>query len=169
MYVYNKNFLENLYFNVRTMDVDFEKSGDEVVGIVLSLECDSQFAWIEYEVEFVTTENDQLIKVNNNSDDAYGYTKPVITITANDAAEQYSIINTSENNRTTAIDNVVQDEIITIDSRLGKISSSNQGRNFFEDFNNNFPRLLKDENELIISHPSSVKFNMILPRKVGFF
>lgn len=169
MYVLNKEGMyENFYFMVRTNDVDFEKSGDKIVGIRFTMECDSQFAWVNDDYSFVTENNDDTINLNVISDDKYNYLLPVVTITSNSALSSLSIFNMTDNNRETKIDNISAGETITINSKRNIISSTNQ-RNFSADFNYKFLRLLSGENELLISSPITINFSMNLPRKVGMF
>ena len=166
MYVSKQNFMENLYYNVHVTDAEFEKSGDFVVGIILTMECDSPFAWVDVEYEFETNSNNQTIHVMNNSDLFYDYVNPVMIIKSDSDIDGLEIKNVTDNNRNTIIDHVNADEIITIDSNYDKITST-LGTNFSEIFNYKFPKLAHGYNEIVISHPMRVIYKMVLPRKVG--
>ena len=167
MYVYTKNMTENMYYNVRIDDdVDFEMSGDKVVGIRFPMSCDSQFAWVDYENEKTTENSDEVVLVSNTSDVRYDYVKPVITITSDNLITDFTLTNLSDNERKTVIDEIKAGEIITIDSTIDKITSS-MGTNFSSGFNYKFPRLVSGMNEIQVSHPVTIKVNMALQRKVG--
>lgn len=169
MYVQTESLYENFYYMVRVNeDVDFERSGDKIIGIRFVMDCDSQFAWKDEEQSFITENADDVIKIDINSDDRYNYLLPYIELTTDSALDSLSIINITDNNRETKIDNINANETIIIDSKRNIISSTRQ-RNFSEDFNYKFPRLLNGENELQISSPITIKFSMNLPRKVGMF
>lgn len=167
MQVYSTELLENLYYMVRVADVDYELSGGKVVGIVLTMECESQFAWIDDEYEDVITENDTIMYLDNNSDLRYDYTLPIVTITSENLITDFSIINVTDNDRETHIDEIKAGEVVTINSPLSKITSS-MNTNYSETFNYIFPKLVAGVNELCISHPVTINFKMKLPRKVGF-
>lgn len=167
MYVYAPGMLENLYYMVRITDAEVEESAGKIVGIRFPMECDSQFAWIDDEYADVTTANDVILKINNNSDNRYDYLKPIIEITSDNLITDFSITNLSDDNRITHIDEIKAGETITIDSTLSKITSS-MNSNYSETFNYIFPRLIYGENEIQVSHPVTIDIKMKLPRKVGF-
>lgn len=167
MYVYSPSNTENMYYNVRVDDdVEYEMSGDKVVAIKLPFDCDSQFAWVDCEMEYTTTENDSILYINNTSDEYYDYLKPIITITSENAVNGFTMTNLTDNDRETEINEVKAGETITIDSRLNKITSS-MNTNFSEIFNYKFPRLVVCANNIQVSHPVTIRFNMTIPRKVG--
>ena len=169
MYVQTDSLYENSYYNVRVNeDAELERSGDKVIGIRFVMDCDSQFAWKEEEISFVTENDNETIRIDVNSDDRYNYLPPLVTFTSASALDSLSIINVTDNNRTTQIDNIRANETITIDSRYDIISSTSP-RNFSNDFNYKFPKLLPGENEILISSPITINFSMKLPRKVGMF
>ena len=159
--------LENLYYMVRITDVEFEESAGKIVGIRFPMECDSQFAWIDDEYMDEIPANDTVLTINNNSDDRYDYLKPIIEITSADAISDFEIINLTDNNRITHIDEIRAGETVTIDSTISKITSS-MNTNYSETFNYTFPRLVHGDNNLQISHPVTIDIKMKLPRKVGF-
>ena len=167
MYVYSPGDEEDLYYNVRVDDdVEYEMSGDKVVGIRIPLSCDSQFAWTEVELDRVTSESDEMFSILNTSDDRYGYLFPVIRITSDSAIPSLTITNLTDNERATMIENVSAGDVITIDSRLNKITSVMHA-NFSETFNYKFPRLVYGTNEIQVSNPITLHFSMTIPRKVG--
>ena len=166
MYV-NKQFVfENLYYNVHVTNAEYEKSGDKVVGIRFTMECDSPFAWVDYERNCETTEANQVIHMMNNSDLFYDYTLPVMVIKSDSDIEVLDIKNVTDNNRTTRIEGIHANEIITIDSTLGKITST-MNTNFSEKFNYKFPKLVHGDNQMFISQPLHVTYKLVLPRKIG--
>lgn len=165
-YIYGYDFMEDLYFNIRFTDVEFEKSAGNIVGIRLNAECDSPFAWIDEEYNFDIQNSNQDIVVRNDSDDIYNYLLPKITITFNSTGSNFTITNTTDNNRQTKINSFSANETIIIDSNIGKVSSS-LARSLANEFNYIFPKLISGDNTLKISHTSNISISMKLPRKVG--
>jgi phage-related protein len=165
-YLYKDEVLENMYYNVHVIDASFEKAGEDIVAITFSAECDSQFAWVDESITYENGSIEETIRLQVNSDDKYNYLLPTVVITPDCGINSFSIINVTDNNREVVIDNVSSGEVITMDSKHNIITSTIP-RNFSEDFNYKFIRLLSGENELQISGPCSITFNMSLPRKVG--
>ena len=166
MYLCKDDFIENVYYNVRLSNPQYELCGGEVIGISFDAECDSQFGWVDDEYETTTNSSNQIIKVNNNSDDRYGYQLPIIEVTSDSAITSFTITNITDNNRNTIVNQISANETVTINSQLNKITS-NLGTVYSEIFNYKFPRLVCGENYLQISHPIDIKVTMKLPRKVG--
>lgn len=81
-----------------------------------------------------------------------GYNKPTITFTMSSSASPnyFSIINTSENNRTFRFDNITPSEKITVDNDKGIITSSASALRM-SNFNKNFLRLIQGVNTLQVS------------------
>ena len=167
MYIKDEKNLENIYYNVRVTNVSEEYLNEEVVALTFSMECDSQFAWCDKQTVYVTSNNDEMIRVYCNTDDRYNYLLPKIIIKPISDVEDYSITNMNDNNRAVVIDEISAGEVVTMDSKLKTIRSSNPARNYSYGFNYKFLQLVNGENRLVISHPSSITLSMMLPRKVG--
>lgn len=166
LYINKPRFLENLYYNVKVNSIEYEKSGDNIIGIRFNMECDSPFAWVEDEIMFETENDLETIIINNNSDLFYDYNYPTIIIESESDIEGFEIINNTDNGRTTMIDKICAGEVITINSQLGKITSS-LNTNFSETFNYKFPQLVRGDNEIVVSHPVTITCQLVLPRKIG--
>lgn len=166
LYLNDEKNLENVYYNVIVNNCEYEKSGDRIVGIRFNMECDSMFCWVDDEIEYVTSGNDETIHVKNNSDLFYEYNYPVMILSSDQDVDGLEITNLSDNGRSTMIDHVVGGEVITIDSGLSKITST-IGTNFSEIFNYKFPRLIRGYNEILVSYPMHVTCKLTLPRKMG--
>ncbi len=161
-------FDELLYFNVRITAVKYKKIAGNVTGIILDMECDSQFAWSK---DFITTYNinaGEIIKIYNKSDDLYNYLLPKITITSPSSISRLEIKNLSDNNWTSIITNLSKNETITMDSKNEILTSSIANKIILNDFNMHFIRLVPDENQLQVNSNVTLTFNFKLPRKVGF-
>lgn len=159
---------ELLYFNIRITNVSYKKIAGNVVGVILQAECDSQFAWSkEYNYTYDVSANKQ-ISFFNFSDDLYNYLLPTITIVPKTSIENLEIINLSDNNWTTVISNIYENEIITMDSKNEILLSSNKERIILNDFNYHFFRLVSGQNHILINSDITITIKFRVPRKVGF-
>ena len=139
-----------------------------VVGIILELECDSQFAWSsDFNYTFHASPSSNLIFFNT-SDNLYDYLFPKVIIKSNVSISNLSISNVEDNNWTTTFDTLTANEIITMDSKNKILSSSIPSRIISNDFNMHFIRLVPGKNEFKINHDIEITFTYKVPRKVGF-
>lgn len=167
MKILTYDFEDFFTFNIRVTNVAYKKAGAYIVGIILDMECDSQFAWSnEFKYVYEASPNKDVI-LFNNSDDLYHYLLPHVTIEVVDEVSEFSIVNILDNNWTTTFDSLYSKEIITMDSQK-EILYSNKNRIIGNDFNMHFIRLKHGKNIFKISHPSKIIFRYKLPRKVGF-
>ena len=168
MHVISENPDELLYYFVRVVSANYHKIGGKVAGIILNMECDSQFAWSkEYNYEYKVKPGD-VIKFYNTSDVLYDYLKPVVTITADSKIDKLNIINLRDNNWTTTLKNIAPDETITMNSKLEKLSTSKENKNILDDFNFHFIRFVSGINEIEIDGDITLTISFRYPRKVGF-
>lgn len=168
MQVYSYEIDELIYFNIRVNNVSYQKINGKVVGIILYIECDSQFGWSqEYEYDYDVKAGDNII-LHNSSDDLYHYLLPKITIQSKSSIDQLEIVNLVDNNWTTTISNISANEIITMDSKYEILTSSIPGKMILNDFNMHFIRFISGENHLQINSDLTLKITYQLPRKVGF-
>ncbi len=159
---------ELLYFNVRTVNVSYNKIDNQVVAISLEMECDSPYAWSE---EFNYTYNvsaTQSLIIFNNSDELYDYVYPVMSIKTTNDISNFKITNIEDNDWETQINSISSNEIITIDSKNEIITSSITDRLISQDFNTHFIRLKSGKNEFNFSHNAEITLKFRVPRKVGF-
>lgn len=168
MQIYSYDLDELLYFNVRVTNTSYKKVAGKVIGIILSLECDSQFAWSkEFTLVYQTTPN-QTLFFCNTSDDLYHYLLPKITISSTSPISNLEIKNKSDDDWTTTIKNIRQGEIITMDSKNEILTSSIPNRMILNDFNMHFIRFVPEQNQIQVNHNITMTLNFRLPRKVGF-
>lgn len=168
MQVQSENFSELLYFNARIQSVNYKKIGGNVAGVILNMECDSQFAWSK---EFTYTYNikaGNTIVLYNFSDDLYNYLYPTITIIPKSPITSLNIINITDNEWTTTLSNLSAGEIITMDSKNEILTSSNKERIIMNDFNMHFFRLISGKNIISVNSDVTLNISFRVPRKVGF-
>ena len=168
MQIFPYNFDELLYFNVRVVNVSYKKLDNSVVGIILEMECDSQFAWSEeFNYTYQVSPTNPLI-VFNTSDDLYNYIYPLVKIKSVNDSDVMSITNIEDNNWTTEITSLNKNEVITMDSKREIISSSVPDRLISNNFNMHFIRLKSGKNEFTFNNDAEITLSFRVPRKVGF-
>lgn len=168
MQVYSYMSDELLYYNTRVTKVLYKKIANKVAGIILQMECDSQFAWSKEFEAVYDVKAGECITLYNTSDDLNSYLLPKVMIIPKSTIERLEIINLSDKNWTTTIKNIGRNETITMDSHYGILLSSNNKRTFADDFNMHFIRLVAGENKIQINSDITIDFKFRLPRKVGF-
>lgn len=161
-------FDELLYFNVRIVSLSYKKVSGKVVGIILQMECDSQFAWSKEHRITYHLEAENPIFLQNTSDDLYNYLLPKIIITPSSSIANLELTNVSDDNWTAIISNIDSDEEITMDSKNELLISSNEDRIIMNDFNMHFIRLVAGENLIKSNVDVTLTFIFKVPRKVGF-
>lgn len=159
---------DNYYYNIHINNVSYEKNGKFVVGIGMEFECDSQFAWEEVIITKEIETVGESITIENESDSLYEYTYPITTISDTDDVTNYKLKNTSDDNRESIISSISSGHTIIMDSGLSTIKDSS-GSLMSDKFNFKFLRLIPGNNVIEVSHPSSIQFKMLIPRKVGWF
>lgn len=168
MQIFSYEFDELLFFNIRVTNVKYQKVGGRIVGIILEMECDSQFAWSnDFSYVFNASPSSNII-LFNTSDNLYDYLLPKVTIKSYANISDVSIVNIMDNNWTASFKSLSANEIITMDSKNSILLSSDSGRVISNDFNMHFIRLIAGKNEFRVSHDIQVTFTYRVPRKVGF-
>ena len=179
MHVITENPDELLYYFVRVVSANYHKIGGKVAGIILNMECDSQFAWSkEYNFEYTVTAG-QEIMFYNTSDVLYDYLKPIVTIKSEaeigkngDGSDSLFIKNLTDNEWTTEIYHMIPNEIITMDSKLETMNTTNEKSNVLNKFNFHFIRFVSGINKIKIGGTWEGKMEITIsfryPRKVGF-
>ena len=168
MQVYSNEIDELLYFNVRINNVKYKKISGKIVGIILEMECDSQFAWSKefnytYQISAGT-----LLSFYNISDDLNNYLKPTVKIKTSSDISELKMENLNDNNWTTIIKDIKANEIITMDCKNEIITSSNENRIILNDFNMHFMRFVSGINQIRINNDITLEISFVYPRKVGF-
>ncbi len=168
MQIYSYKLDELLYYNVRITNASYKKIGGKVAGILLSMECDSQFAWSKEFTAVYTAAAGQPFLFCNTSDDLYHYLLPSVTIASAAPIERLDIQNLSDGGWTTTIQHIRQGEIIQMDSQHEILTSSVPGRMLWNDFNMHFIRLIAGQNQIQTNSNIQMTFRFRLPRKAGF-
>ena len=158
---------ELYYFYARTKSVSYLKYGGGIVGIILNLECDSQFAWSkEFEYKYDMTAG-QVYTLVNMSDDLYNYLLPTVIISSPTAIDSLTFTNITDDNWETTIKNIKANEVITMDSKRSILTTSTADRYILNDFNLHFIRLVSGANQFKVDKACSLTFRYSVPRKVG--
>ena len=144
--------IRNIYFNCIMNDPKIVRVGNIIQGFTCTVLCDSPYAWLyPRTVSYTYTDpnlNDSPITFYNASDDSGSYLYPdSLIITMNNFGGNCRIVNTSDNDRTFLLSNLLAGEVITMDCNLQTISSST-GLKRLENFNKNFLRLSPGVNYL---------------------
>lgn len=168
MQILQKFIDDEIFYNVRVISVSYQKLMGKITGIILNMECDSQFAWTRETAITVSAKQGQPFNIYISTDDLYNYIHPVVTISAASTLQTLSLRNIADNNWETIIRGISARESITIDSLHQTILSSRKDRLIANDFNMHFPRFVPDKNTFITDQDISIQFKYTLPRKVGF-
>lgn len=167
MQILQKFVDDEIFFNVRTVSVNYQKVMGKILGLILNMECDSLFAWTREMDVTISAKRNKEFNLYISTDDLHNYVYPIMSITVPSTLGSITIKNLSDNNWTTTIKRVSAKEQITVDSLHQTISSSS--RQFIaDDFNMHFPRFVPDKNTFIADQDIPITFRYILPRKVGF-
>lgn len=95
MQLYSYEFDELIYFYVRVTNVSYRKIAGKVAGIILQMECDSQFAWSRDFSSVYNVKAGTPFIFYNSSDDLYNYLLPKITIVSRSSIPELKIKNLS--------------------------------------------------------------------------
>jgi hypothetical protein len=163
----NEEIDDDLWYRAKVNNISYQRVGGNVVGVIIFMECDSIFAWSRENEVRIQAKSNEPFYVFNNTDDLYNYIFPYVEITST-ANGTVSIVNISDNNWTSEIQNIKTNEKITIDSQKEIIKSSIEHKLLLNDFNLHFPRLIEGKNEYISNTDITITFKFRVPRKVGF-
>lgn len=162
---------DDLHYNCRVVSMAKKKAGSRVLGLVLKWECSSPFAYTEeYTCRYTITGPGQQVILYNDSDDTEHYLYPCLTIEARDNMDFFSIVNESDQNRETKLNQIAYNEIIRMDNQNGILSTNIhdkallplfEGRKWFQ--------LLAGENRLRITGNCNLSISYRFPRKAGDF
>ena len=164
--IIGKNIDEDLWYRTKIVNVSYEKVYGHVGGIILQVDCDSQFAWSsEYNITIKAKPNVSF-NIYNNTDDLNNYIQPCVTICPSSAGP-LTLTNTSDNSWTTQINNLSANETITIDSKNEIISSDKTHDLLLNDFNLKWIRLVPEKNTYICDTDAVITYRYRVPRRVG--
>lgn len=167
MQIFHRSIDEELFYNVRTVFANYQKVNGRIIGVILYMECDSQFAWTKEMNINICAKRNKEFSLYISTDDLNNYVFPTVIISAATDLNSVSIKNLTDNNWTTTIKGISKGESITIDSLHHTITSS-KNRLIINNFNVHFPRFVPDKNSFISDQDITIQFKYTLPRKVGF-
>lgn len=164
--IINDNIDEDIWYRTKVVNISYERVGGHICGIIFQVDCDSQFAWSsEYNIT-INAKSNVPFYIYNNTDDLNNYIRPYVTIRSSSAGS-IALTNKSDSSWTTKIDNLVANEMITIDNKNEIIISDKGHILLLNDFNLKWIRLVPDKNSYICNKDAVIKFKYRVPRKVG--
>lgn len=147
--VYDDQMNANICFFGTFTEINAIYIGGNIVGFTLTLTTDSPYGYVDYDVEtFNISSSNPTFSIYNNSQEL-GYLYPeYVQIKCTGDGDVYLWNNQDEQARYTIIKNCVDGEIITIDCEHEIITTSNASHpTLMNDFNYNFPRLVRNYQE----------------------
>lgn len=157
---------EDLWYRARINNISYRRIGGNITGIVLSMECDSCFAWSKENNITITAKANQHFYVYNDSDDLNNYVYPYSSIHSSSTGKLI-ITNISDNSWISEINNVKRNEKITIDSQHQIIFSNLTHDLLLNDFNLGWIRLVPGKNEYVSNQNITFTLKFRAPRKAG--
>lgn len=151
-------------FTGRFTNASHYKMDARTIGLILEFTSIAPWAYSAPQVVEQTVTGSEALQINCDTDDLYSHVYMKTTYT-NTSGESVVIQNTTVGD-STEISNLVANEVITLDNNM-MITSDRSERVFGNDFNFTFPRLQAGLNELTITGNGSVKFEYIVPIKLG--
>ena len=140
------------------------KIDSRIVGFVITVESNSPWCYSPLITETLQVSGSGVLQINNPSDDLYTYTQ-MTTVFENTTGDSLIISNDTLNESTT-VENLVQNEVITLSENMF-ITSDNTTRVFGTDFNYVWPKLNPGINDFIITGTGNLTFQYIYCMKVG--
>ena len=139
--------LDTAYFNCFLTSPSVKYVGNMAVAWDCKVVCDAPWAW-EYPktVSLGTSGTYSYYNKSANSD----YTYPLLVFTISNVGDSFQIINLDDGNRTFLFDNLLANEVITVDNDRKIITSSLPGYKISK-FNLKWLRLKKGMNRLVLS------------------
>lgn len=162
---------DDIHYKCRVVSMIKKKIGPNVCGLLLKWECSSPYAYTEeYAYRYSIHGAGQEIILYNDSDDTEHYLYPSLTIQAKDTMASFLIINESDQNRTTKINNIAYNEIIKMDNQNGVLSTNIHDKKLLPLFETRkWFRLAPGENKLKITGNCDLSISLRFPRKAGDF
>ena len=171
------DYLDTIFFGTFT-DIQAARIGGKIVGYTLTLTTNSPYGYSDNDpITKEIIENDNEIHIYNSSQEL-GYLYPnKVTIKCNSGGIIKLVNETDSEERITEVKNCISGEIITFDCKNKIITSSVEHETLYNDFNYNFPRLIREyiETDNVISLDTSsmssatVTYEYYPIRKVGVF
>lgn len=162
----NNTYCKNIHFNAIVTNIEIKKINGNVVGIVVSFECDSPYGYETASTSYTITSKKSFI-LNNNSDDFINdeiYVKPYIKI-VKDTSGDFTIQNTTLG-QTTVLNLLNQEELI-MDCENMTFTSSIPKRNLYSNFNRVWVSLARGNNNITVTGNGTITISFEVARKVG--
>lgn len=162
---------EDLWFRARVNNVRYQKIQGRVAGVILDMECDSQFAWSTEKNITINAKANTPFDIFVNTDDIYNYVLPVVTIIPKQNGD-ISIVNKSDNDWVVKFDGAKNGETIIYDCKNQIIDGSRNASGqaitkYLDSSNMHFFRLL-EVNKFTSNLNATIKFQFREPRRVSF-
>lgn len=158
--------MERLYYNCILNNPKIRKIGNEIHGYTCDVVCDCQYAHMNPTKIVRPKTTNPLNVVINNTCDSNEIKYPKIKLYPNKANGTISISNKA-NGIESKITNLIQGEVITLDSKY-KIIESDRLNNNFDRFNGLFTELNPNVNNLVITGDiSKIEIEYELLRSIG--
>lgn len=151
-------------FTGRFTNASHYKMDARTIGLILEFTSIAPFAYSAPQVIEQTITGSETLQINCDTDDLYSYVYMKTTYTNTDG-DSVIIQNTTVGD-STEISKLATNEVVTLDNNM-MITSDKTERVFGNDFNFTFPRLQAGLNELAITGTGAVKFEYIVPVKLG--
>ena len=164
MKVVNDESEDDIWFRSKIINISSRRVGNNIVGLILEMECDSPFGWSSETIIDLNFKAHKSIRVFSNTDDLYNYIYPTVSIKCSSDGD--FAMNNITDNRLSVIKNVRNGEVITINSKAEVITSSMEHDLLLNDFNLKWIRLKPDANELITNMDAKITLQYRVPRKV---
>lgn len=143
------------------------KMDSRTIGLVLEFTSISPWAYaVKDPIECVTEKGVATVQIDNDSDDLYSRVFMKTTYQNIGSSEGSVIITNTTTGEKTEIYNLVENEIVIMDQNM-IITSDNTVRVFGNDFNFVFPSLQAGSNMFKIQGNGIIKFEYIVPVKLG--
>lgn len=162
---------EDLWYRARTTNVRYQRVSGKIVGVILDMECDSQFAWSTEKNITINAKANTPFDIFVNTDDIYNYVLPVVTIIPKQNGD-ISIVNKSDNDWVVKFDGAKNGETIIYDCKNQIIDGSRNASGqaitkYLDSSNMHFFRLL-EVNKFTSNLNATFKFQFREPRRVSF-
>jgi hypothetical protein len=151
-------------FTGRFTNASHYKMDARTVGLVLEFTSIAPWAYSAPQIVEHTIKGAKTFKINCDTDDLYSHVHMKTTY-ANTNGGSVVIQNTTIDENT-EINKLAENEIVTLDNNM-MITSDRSDRIFGNDFNFIFPRLQAGLNEFNIKGNGNIKFEYIVPIKIG--
>lgn len=160
--------LQSVYFNCYLLEPNVIYIGNVAYGFTFTVECDAPWAW-QLPKTYMKADFSEVWRFYNDSDNT-DYTHPYVRLKMKDSLigdGSISIINQTDNNRTTSFSGLHAGEELTIDCS-SQIIISSERRLISEFFNKKFFRLVPGVNNIQVDGELEyLKITYSNARKVG--